>query len=144
MGNLFPRISSLMQNRFLKNAVSNARYFMSYRFSSRRTIFQDFLAISVSLSIIAMVQQTLHGLDSVPTFLAKNSNKASNYFFLYLLLRCFSISASSLLQIGRLLEWCYFSLFARLTLRNKWEKQTIFSDAIGYPFPSLHSFGLHR
>ncbi len=58
---------------------------------------QVFLTVSLSSNITAVVEQLLHGLDSVPAVLASNLPKASNYFFSYLLLRCFSVSASSLL-----------------------------------------------
>lgn len=78
--------------------LSLQKYYFTFLF------IQVFLTVSISSSIIAIIQQTLHGLDSVPTVLAKTLLKASNYFFSYLLLRCFSISASSLLQIERLVE----------------------------------------
>ena len=58
---------------------------------------QVFLTVSLSSNITAVVAQLLHGLDSVPAVLALNLLKASNYFFSYLLLRYFSVSASSLL-----------------------------------------------
>lgn len=85
---------------------------------------QVFLTVSLSSSITAVVEQLLHGLDSVPAVLASNLPKASNYFFSYLLLRCFSVSASSLLQISRLIDWCTLARIRNLTPRQKWEKQT--------------------
>ena len=85
---------------------------------------QVFLTVSLSSSITAVIQQVLHGLDSIPAVLATNLPKASNYFFSYLLLRCFSVSASSLLQMGRLIDWCTLARIRSVTPRQKWEKQT--------------------
>jgi hypothetical protein len=84
---------------------------------------QVFLTVSLSSSVTAVIQQLLHGLDSVPAVLAANLPKASNYFFSYLLLRCFSESASSLLQIGRLIDWCTLTRIRNVTPRQTWEKQ---------------------
>ena len=85
---------------------------------------QVFLTVSLSSSITAVIQQLLHGLDSIPAVLATNLPKASNYFLSYLLLRCFSVSASSLLQIGRLIEWCTLARIRNVTPRQKWEEET--------------------
>lgn len=85
---------------------------------------QLFWTVSLSSSVTAVAQEVLHGLDSVPAVLATNLPTASNYFFSYLLLRCFSVSASSLLQVGRLIDWCIFAPFMNFTPRQKWVKQT--------------------
>ncbi|KAL9127040.1 MAG: hypothetical protein Q9217_004004 [Psora testacea] len=82
-----------------------------------------FLTVSLSSSITAVAQKVLHGLDSVPAVLATNLPKASNYFFSYLLLRCFSVSASSLLQVGRLIDWYTLAPMVNTTPREKWEKE---------------------
>ena len=50
------------------------------------------------LSVFAVTQEVLHGLDSVAALLATNLPKASKYFFPYLFLRYFLISVSPLLQ----------------------------------------------
>lgn len=60
--------------------LSLQKYYSAFLF------IQIFLTITVSLIIIALVQQTL---DSVPTVLAKSLPKMSNYLFSYLQLRCF-------------------------------------------------------
>jgi len=85
---------------------------------------QVFLTVSLSSSITAVIQQLLHGLDSVPAVLATSLPRASNYFFSYLLLRCFSVSASSLLQIGRLIDWFTLARIRNVTPRQKLEEQT--------------------
>ena len=85
---------------------------------------QIFLTVSLSSSITAGIQLLLHGLDSVPAVLATSLPKASNYFLSYLLLRCFSVSASSLLQLGRLIEWCTLGRIRKVTPRQEWEERT--------------------
>ena len=80
---------------------------------------QVFLIVSLSSSVIAIIEQLLHGLDSISTTLVIDLSKASNYFFSYLLLRYFSESASSLLQIGRLIEWVFLASVSNDTSRQK-------------------------
>ena len=84
---------------------------------------QVFLTVSLSSTVTAILQQLLHRIDSVPMTLATNLPKASNYFFSYLLLRCFSISASSLLQVGRLIGWCARARLRSTTPRQRWEQE---------------------
>jgi len=98
--------------------LSLQKYYFTFLFV------QVFLTVSLSSSITAVIQEVLHGLDSVPAVLATNLPKASNYFFSYLLIRCFSQSASSLLQVGRLIDWCTLASIMNVTPRQKWEKET--------------------
>ncbi len=78
--------------------LSLQKYYFTFLFV------QVFLTVSLSSSITIVIQEVLHGLDSVPVMLVTNLPKASNYFFSYLMLRCFSVSASSILQVGRLID----------------------------------------
>ncbi len=98
--------------------LSLQKYYFTFLFV------QVFLTVSLSSSITAVVQEVLHGLDSVPAVLATNLPKASNYFFSYLLIRCFSQSASSLLQVGRLINWYTLTSIMSVTPRQKWEEET--------------------
>jgi len=98
--------------------LSLQKYYFAFLFV------QVFLTVSLSSSITAIVQEVLHGLDSVPAVLATNLPKASNYFFSYLLIRCFSQSANSLLQVGRLIDWCTLASIMNVTPRQKREKET--------------------
>ena len=85
---------------------------------------QVFLVVSISSGITTVVQQVTKSPQSVPSILAQNLPKASNYFFSYLLLQGLSTSAGALVQIWTLLQ-CY--VFARLfdkTARDKWRRQT--------------------
>ena len=97
--------------------LSLQKYYFTFLFV------QVFLTVSLSSSITAVAQKVLHGLDSVPVVLATNLPKASNYFFSYLLLRCFSVSASSLLQMVRLIGWYTLVPIMNTTPREEWEKQ---------------------
>ena len=85
---------------------------------------QVFLTVSLASSAPAIIQQTLHSVDSIPEILATNLPKASNYFLSYLLMQCFTVSASSLLQVGRLASWCISLGFSKGTPREQWKKQT--------------------
>ncbi len=99
--------------------LSLQKYYFAFLFM------QVFLTVSLSSSITAVAQEILHGLDSLPTILATNLPKASNYFFSYLLLRGFSVSAGSLLQMGGLINWIVLAPITSHTPRQKWERQTV-------------------
>ena len=98
--------------------LSLQKYYFTFLFV------QVFLTVSLSSSITVVIQEVLHDLDSVPVVLATNLPKASNYFFSYLILRCFSVSASSILQVRRLIDWYTLAPIMSTTPRQKWEKQT--------------------
>jgi len=98
--------------------LSLQKYYFTFLFV------QVFLTVSLSSSITIVIQEVLHGLDSVSVVLATNLPKAGNYFFSYLILRCFSVSASSILQVGRLIDWYTLAPIMNTTPRQKWEKQT--------------------
>jgi len=85
---------------------------------------QNFLTVSLSSSITAIIQDLVHGLDSAPALLARNVPKASNYFISYLTLQGLSRSAGTLLQAGGLIQWLILAPLADRTLRQKWERQT--------------------
>ena len=85
---------------------------------------QNFLTVSLSSSITAIIQDLVHGLDSAPALLARNVPKASNYFISYLALQGLSGSAGTLLQAGGLIQWLILTPLADRTPRQKWERQT--------------------
>ena len=64
----------------------------------------NFLTVSLFSSITTIIQDLLHSLDSVPTLLARNVSKVSNYFISYLALQDLSVSADALLQAGDLIK----------------------------------------
>jgi len=99
--------------------LSLQKYYFAFLFM------QVFLTVFLSSSITTVAQEILHDLNFLPTILATNLSKASNYFFSYLLLRGFSISAGSLLQMRELINWIVLVPITSHTPRQKWERQTV-------------------
>jgi calcium permeable stress-gated cation channel len=85
---------------------------------------QVFLVVSLSSGITTVIQQISKDVTSTPRVLAKNLPKAGNYFFSYLLLQAFSVSAGALVQIGGLISWFILSPLLDSTARQKWTRQT--------------------
>lgn len=85
---------------------------------------QNFLTVSLSFNITAIIQDLVHGLNSAPALLIKNVSKASNYFISYLTLQGLSESADTLLQAGGLIQWLILASLTNCTLRQKWKRQT--------------------
>ncbi len=85
---------------------------------------QNFLTVSLSFNITAIIQDLVHGLNSAFALLVRNVSKASNYFISYLALQGLSESADTLLQAGGLIQWLILASLADCTLRQKWERQT--------------------
>ncbi len=102
--------------------LSLQKYYFTFLF------IQVFLTISLSSSITIIIQEVLHDLDSVSVMLVTNLLKTSNYFFSYLMLRCFLISASFILQVKWLIDWYTLVSIINTTSRQKWKKQTALSQ----------------
>lgn len=90
---------------------------------------QVFLTVSISSSFTTIIRQIYHGVDSVPTMLATNLPKSSNYFLSYLLLQAFSISASRLLRPPGLMKWLLLIGPAKATPRQKWRHEAVLQPA---------------
>ncbi len=102
--------------------LSLQKYYFTFLF------IQVFLMIFLSSSITIVIQEVLHDLNSVSMMLVTNLLNTSNYFFSYLMLRCFSISASFILQVKQLINWYTLVSIINTTLRQKWKKQTALSQ----------------
>lgn len=103
---------------------------------------QVFLTVSLSSSIATIVNSIYHGLDSVPTLLAASLPKSSNYFFSYLLLQAFSISAGNLLQITRLIQSLLLAPLVDRTPRQKWNRTRVIPELQwGTLFPIFTNLG---
>ncbi|KAH0566426.1 hypothetical protein GP486_000174 [Trichoglossum hirsutum] len=113
------RILAQLQGEHTVNAVelSVQNYYFTFLF------LQVFLGVSLSAGITAVVRGLANNLRSVPTVLAENLPKASNYFFSYMLLQAFSVSAGVLVQIGGLVNWFILSPLRDRTARQKWIRQ---------------------
>ena len=89
---------------------------------------QVFLTVFLFSSIMIIIQEILHDLNFLSMILTINLSKTSNYFFSYLLLQDFSISADSLLQMKELINWIVLISITSHTSRQKWERQTDLSQ----------------
>lgn len=85
---------------------------------------QVFLVVSISSGITTVIKELTNNPASVPSLLAQNLPKASNYFFSYMLLQALSVSAGALLQIFTLLSWFVWAPYKDNTARQKWARQT--------------------
>ena len=84
---------------------------------------QVFLTVSLSSSVTTVLKELLHDSESVPAVLARNLPKASNYFFSYILLHGFSVSAAMFIQVGGLVNWIILAPFLDRTPRQIWKRQ---------------------
>ena len=102
---------------------------------------QVFLVVSISSGITTVIEQISHDPQQVPSILAQNLPKASNYFFSYLLLQALSTSAGALVQILNLVKWFILAPLLDSTARQKWRRQTRLPDVQwGTFFPVYTNF----
>ena len=84
---------------------------------------QVFLIVSISSGITTTLQKITNNPQNVPSILAANLPKASNYFFSYLLLQALTVSAGALAQLGSLVGWFVLARINDSTARQKWARQ---------------------
>ena len=84
---------------------------------------QVFLVVSISSGITTIVPEIAKDPGNIPSLLAGNLPKASNYFFSYMLLQALSVSAGALVQIGGLVSWFLLAPLLDSTARQKWSRQ---------------------
>ena len=89
---------------------------------------QVFLVVSISSGITTVLDEITRGPQSVPSILAGNLPKASNYFFSYMILQAFSVSAAALVQLLALFKWFVLAPLMDDTARKKWTRQTNLPD----------------
>ncbi|KAL8998431.1 MAG: hypothetical protein Q9188_006104 [Gyalolechia gomerana] len=82
---------------------------------------QVFLVISVSSSVATVLSSLKYNVRSFAGLLALNLPKAANYFLSYVVLQSFSVSAGTLLQVGRLAHFIAGPLLGN-TARDVWER----------------------
>lgn len=85
-----------------------------------------FVLPSIASGITEVLPQLVHNPTSIPNLLATNLPSAADYFFSFLVVQAFSISASSILQTIRLLNYYVFgsvntpdSVFNKLSWTNR-------------------------
>lgn len=89
---------------------------------------QVFLVVSISSGLITIVQELTKNPQSVPSLLAANLPRASNYFFSYMLLQAFSVSGGALVQLSELAKWYLLAPIMDSTARQKWRRQVNLPD----------------
>ena len=72
-------------------------------------LFELFVIPTISSGLTSIVQSLIHNTASVPEILATNLPTAANYYFSFLVVQALSISASSILQTIRLLNFYVFT-----------------------------------
>ena len=82
-----------------------------------------FLVVTVSSSIVTVLQQISRDVTSTPKILAQNIPKAANYFFNYMILQALSVSAGALAQVASLIGWFILRPILDSTPRQKWSRQ---------------------
>ena len=85
---------------------------------------QVFLTVALSSSAATILGQIYHSVDTLPTFLAINLPKTSNYFLSYLMLQAFSMSAGELVQTSGLLQYLVISPVMDRTPRELLQRRT--------------------
>ena len=84
---------------------------------------QVFLIVSISSGITSIIPEIINNPISIPSLLASNLPKASNYFFSYMLLQALSVSSGALAQISSLVSWYVLAPLLDSTARQKWARQ---------------------
>ncbi len=83
---------------------------------------QLFLVVSISSSVAALLNGFTQDFASVAGMMAQNLPKAGNYFFSYMILQALSVSAATLLQLGRLFFF-FVGFLLDTTARQKWQRR---------------------
>lgn len=100
------------------------------------TFLQVFFTVSVSSSLTTILGQVWDHPGSLPSLIATNIPKTSNYFFSYMLLQGFSLSGGRLLQIGGLLNRLLVGRLRDLTPRQQMRRTlTLQESQWGSVFP---------
>jgi hypothetical protein len=81
-----------------------------------------FLVVSIASSSTAVVTQIIQNPNNIPSLLAENLPKSSNFFFSYLLLQGLSVSAGTLLQIVTLILFYALGKLFDKTPRHFWQR----------------------
>jgi calcium permeable stress-gated cation channel len=92
---------------------------------------QLFLVVSIAgttSTILGIFKGGAGAFTQIPTLLAENVPRASNYFFSYMLLQALSVSAGALVQIGGLISWFILAPILDSTARSKFKRQTQLSE----------------
>ncbi|KAI4197251.1 MAG: hypothetical protein LQ346_003039 [Caloplaca aetnensis] len=89
---------------------------------------QVFLVVSISSSFTNTITQLSANPTNIPSVLAQNLPRSTNFFFQYMLLQALTVSAGALVQIGSLIQWFILAPIMDSTGRQKWKRQTTLSS----------------
>lgn len=100
--------------------LSVQRYYFFFIF------IQIFLIVTIGSSAVQLIRSfsSVQGVGNIPNILGQTIPTASNYFFSYMLLQAFSVSAGALLQVGSLFVWFILAPILDSTARSKFRRQT--------------------
>lgn len=91
------------------------------RITSNSFLFvQVFLAVSLSAGVTTTIEELPDSIEAVPTVLAENLPKASNYFFSYIMMHALTTFALTLVQANGLIDMYILSPALDETARQKW------------------------
>lgn len=122
-----------------KTGAQKSEYVQQYYFFF--LFVQVFLVVSVANGALATLQDAIKNVQGIPTTLAENLPKASNYFFTYMILQALSTSSGTLLQIGTLFVWYILARIFDNTARSKWTRQVTLPEITwGSFFPVYTNF----
>ena len=112
---LLARAQGIQTGMMVELALSN--YYFLFLFV------QVFLVVTLASGITQVISEVTKSVTNIPSVLANNLPKASNYFFSYLILQALSTSSGALLQIGQLFFWFIWASMVDSTPRDKWARQ---------------------
>ncbi|KAI9892076.1 MAG: hypothetical protein M1814_001782 [Vezdaea aestivalis] len=85
---------------------------------------QLFLFVSIASGLTVIAQQLVENVTNIPSLLAANLPKASNFFLSYIILQGLTVSAGALLQVGPLIGLFILAKLFDKTARQKWFRET--------------------
>jgi hypothetical protein len=113
------RLLANMQGLHSRQRVEN--YVQIYYFSF--LFVQVFLTVSLSAGITTIIGQLPDTVEAIPTLLAQNLPKASNYFFSYIMVHAFTTFAFTLMQVTGLISMFVLSPLFDKSPRQKWMRR---------------------
>ncbi|KAF2089789.1 DUF221-domain-containing protein [Saccharata proteae CBS 121410] len=103
---------------------------------------QVFLVVSISSGITTVITNIANSPLSIPTVLANNLPRSSDYFFSYLLLQTLSNTSQSLAQLMGLFKWFIWGRMMDATAREKFSRmRSVKNSSWGTTFPLYTNLG---
>lgn len=116
MAPIILRLLASVQGLYSHRAVENNVQFYYFTF----LFVQIFLTVSLSAGVTTTIEELADSIETIPTVLAENLPKASNYFFSYIMMHALTTFALTLVQANGLIEMYILSPALDKTPRQKW------------------------